>query len=52
MRIDKPDRVSKDTICADRSTMPVGVGGEADEAGEVEVELQGEGVSGVVGGVP
>jgi hypothetical protein len=31
--------------------MPAGVGGDADDAGEVEVELHDEGVSGVAGGV-
>jgi len=30
---------------------PAGVGGEAEEAGEVELDRQDEGVSGVVGGV-
>jgi hypothetical protein len=29
----------------------LGVGGDAEEAGEVEVELHDEGVSGVAGGV-
>ena len=29
-----------------------GVGGHAEDAGEVEVELHEEGVSGVAGGVP
>ena len=32
--------------------MPGGVGGDAEEAGDVEVELHDEGVSGVAGGVP
>jgi hypothetical protein len=31
--------------------MPGGIGGEADEAGEVEVGFEGEGVGGVLGGV-
>jgi hypothetical protein len=52
VRIDKPGDVSYETICADKSTTPVGVGGDAEEAGEVEVELHEDGVSGVVGGVP
>jgi hypothetical protein len=51
--IDKPGEESYDAICADRSTMPAGVVGEAVEVGEVEVdEEQVEGVSGVAGGVP
>lgn len=31
--------------------MPGGVGGDADDAGDVDGEYDGEGVSGVVGGV-
>ena len=31
--------------------MPARVGGEAEEAGDVDVELQSESVSGVAGGV-
>jgi hypothetical protein len=52
LRIVNPGDVSYDTICADRSTRPVGVGGDADDAGDVEVELHGEGVSGVAGWAP
>jgi hypothetical protein len=38
-------------IWAELSTMPAGVGGDADDAGEVDVELHDEEVLGVAGGV-
>jgi len=50
-RMDKDGEESAETILALRSSIPGGVGGEADEAGEVEVEFEGEGVGGVIGGV-
>ena len=37
-------------MAAESSIMPVGVGGDADEAGLVESDRQGDGVSGVDGG--
>jgi hypothetical protein len=53
VRIDKPGEESYDAICAERSTMPCGVGGDAEDAGDVDVEeLHDDGVSGVAGGVP
>jgi len=51
IRIDKEGDESAETIFALRSSIPGGVGGDADEAGEVEVEFEGEGVGGVIGGV-
>jgi hypothetical protein len=50
-RIDKDGDKSTETIFALRSSIPGGVGGDADEAGEVEAEFDGEGVGGVMGGV-
>lgn len=38
------------TMAAESSTMPVGVGGDAEDAGLVESDRQGDGVSGVDGG--
>jgi hypothetical protein len=38
-------------ILALRSTIPAGVAGDADEAGDVDVEREREGVSGVFGGL-
>jgi hypothetical protein len=38
LAIDKPGDVSCDTILTLSSIMPVGVGGEADEAGDVALE--------------
>ena len=38
-------------IWAELLMMPVGVGGEVEEAGNVDMELQSEGVSGVAGDV-
>jgi hypothetical protein len=46
-----PGDRSCETILTPSSIMPVGVGGEAEDAGEVEFDRQGDGVSGVVGGV-
>ena len=40
-----PGDEEADTILAERSLMPIGVGGDADEAGD-DVEYEGEGVSG------
>ena len=37
-------------MAAESSTMPVGVGGDAEDAGLVESDRQGDGVSGVDGG--
>jgi hypothetical protein len=52
VRIVKPGDESYDAIEADRSTIPCGVAGEAEEVGDVEVEeAHEEGVSGVAGGV-
>jgi hypothetical protein len=50
-RIDSDGDDSAETIFALRSSMPGGVGGDADEAGEVDVEFDGEGVGGVIGAV-
>lgn len=49
--IDKPGEDSCVTILTLSFMRPAGVAGEAEEAGEVELDRQGEGVSGVVGGV-
>jgi len=38
-----------DTILTEKSSMPTGVAGDADEAGEDDAETEGEGVSGVPG---
>jgi hypothetical protein len=38
-----------DTILAERSSMPAGVGGETEDAGDVEFECDASGVSGVLG---
>jgi hypothetical protein len=46
-----PGGRSCETILTLSSIIPVGVGGEAEDAGDVEFDRQGEGVSGVVGGV-
>ena len=46
----RPGDDDADTILAVRSSMPGGVGGDADDAGDVG-EYVGDGVSGVVGGV-
>jgi hypothetical protein len=46
-----PGDRSCETILTLSSIIPVGVGGEAEDAGDVEFDRQGEGVSGVVGGV-
>jgi len=52
VRIVKPGDESYDAIEADKSTIPCGVAGEAEEVGDVEVEeAHEEGVSGVAGGV-
>jgi len=48
-RIDREGEESAETIFALKSSMPGGVGGDADEAGEVDAELEGEGVGGVIG---
>lgn len=37
------------TIRADKSSIPVGVGGDAEDAGDVDVECEASGVSGVPG---
>lgn len=51
IRIEKPGDESAETIFGLNSPEPGGVGGEADDAGDVFVEYEGDGVSGVVGGV-
>ena len=49
--INKPGELSLgSTMAAESSTIPVGVGGDADDAGLVESDRQGDGVSGVDGG--
>ena len=49
--IDKPGELLLGSMMvAESSTMPVGVGGDADEAGLVESDQQGDGVSSVDGG--
>ena len=48
--IDKPgELLLGSTMVAESSTMPVGMGGNADEAGLVESDQQGDGMSGVDG---
>lgn len=47
----RPGDDEADTILAVWSSWPGGVGGDADDAGDVEGEYEGDGVSGVVGGV-
>jgi len=49
--IERPGEDSWVTILTLSSIRPWGVGGEAEEAGDVESDRHGEGVSGVVGGV-
>jgi hypothetical protein len=49
--IERPSEDSWVTILTLSSVRPWGVGGEAEEAEDVESDRQGEGVSGVVGGV-
>jgi len=44
-----PGDEDADIILAAQSSIPGGVGGDAVEAGDVDVEKLGEGVSGVVG---
>ena len=39
------------TILAERSSIPGGVGGEADDAGDVDVERYDSGVSGISGDI-
>jgi hypothetical protein len=51
VRIDKPGDESSETICAERSTIPTGVIGEAG-VGEIVVGVHDDGASGVVGGDP
>jgi hypothetical protein len=43
---------SSERICAERSTIPTGVVGEAVEVGDVVVSVHDDGVSGVGGGDP
>jgi hypothetical protein len=52
VRIAKPGDESSETICAERSTIPTGVVGEAVEVGDVVVDVHDDGVSGVAGGDP
>jgi len=47
----RPGDDNADTIFAIWSSMPGGVGGDVDDAGDVNGEYEGEDVSGVVGGV-
>jgi hypothetical protein len=45
-RIDRDGDDSADTSLALKSSIPGGVGGDADDAGEAEAEFDGEGVGG------
>jgi len=43
------DEAEPDTILTERSSIPTGVAGDADEAGEDDADTEGDGVSGVPG---